>query len=280
MADSAAENEDSLAIQTPLNIASDAVEAETAVTGGAETLDVIETEDAVTARAGTSDGVEIEAAVTIRAETSDVVETEVIVTARAETSLVVEAEATSTARAETSEAIDECRPQAVPLQQSCDVSPTSLDPAPATEVPLEHVINDSLAKEAENGPITDTTLVTIRRGRKSKKEPSQPVRSSRRLQQRQSRSAEFTLNLVDSLAPVEQVTSGMNIDSDQSAEEKRAEIVPDIEQATTGREELTNADDIIEEVLKDLQQVDQGTWVFLFGSQFEIRKIQSVLDLV
>lgn len=271
MTDAAAVNEDSLATQTPVNIASDAVGVEAGVTAGSETLDVVETEEAVTARAETSYGVEIEAAVTARADTSRVVETE----------------ATIPAAAETSDAIDECRPQDILLQQSCDVNPTTLDPAPATEAPLEHVTDESLAKEAESGPIIDSTLVTVRRSRKSKKEPSQPVRSSRRLQQRQSRSSEFTLNLVDSLAPdqVEHVTSGMSTATDTSAEEEPAEIVPVVEQATTGREELTKTDSIIEEVLNDLQQaeieaVDQGMWVSLFGSQFEIRKSQSVLDLV
>jgi len=226
LADAAAVNEDSLAIQTPVNIASDAVEAEAAVTAGAET----------------SDGVETEAAVTATADTSRVVETE----------------PTIPVRAESLDAIDEWRSQGELLQQSCDVNPTSLDPAPATEAPLAHVTNDSLAKEAESGPITGTTLLTIRRSCKSKKEPSQPVRSSRRLQQRQSRSSEFALNLAHSLPPIqiEQVTSAMNIAGGTSAKGEPANFVPDVEQATTGHEQLTKTDSIIEEVLKDLQQAD------------------------
>lgn len=230
---------------------------------------------------------------TERAEISDAIETEAAVVARVESSGAIEIEVAVVGRVNTSDAIEtQCSPQDVSLQQTRDASPFKLDPVhateappsaaeapvsvteapvPVTEAPVEYLTIDSLSIEAENGPTIDTTLVTIRRGRKSKKGPSQPpLRSSRRLQQRQSSSSEFTLTMVDSLGParIEPVTCGINITKDKSGDDRPTQIVPDVQHDQLGREGLTKTNSIIEEVLIDLQQadieaVDQGMCSFL-----------------
>lgn len=225
----AAVNEDSVA--TSGNIPSDAVEAEVAVTAGAE------------------------ASVGLQLQSTDIV--------RAQTLRTVETEAIFPARAERSGAADECFPQDVLMQQPCDINPTSIGPLPATEAALEHMAVATLTKEAESDLYVETTSETTRWSCKSKNILLQPVRSSKRLQQRQSRSSDITRNLVDSVAHSIEKVARVSIARDKSLEEELVKSVPDVERSTIGREEwtgsleLTKTDNIIEGISKDLQQ-DQG----------------------
>lgn len=92
-----------------------------------------------------------------------------------------------------------------------------------------------LLKKAETDPIVKTNLLTTRNTRKSKKELSLPVRSSRRLQQRQSKSSGFTTCRINSLASdqIEVVASGTSIAEEKPSEVECCEILPDKEQAIT-----------------------------------------------
>ena len=287
IADAAAMNEEPLVIQTSPN-------TESAVDATAGSSSVIEA--TVSAMAKTSTAVETGAMTT--PSTLDPVAPRravceagclVEVATRAETSDAIEAEAAVIARADESNAIEtQCSPQDVFLHQIREASLTRLDSVPATlapaptteatalateapepaieapappvsEAPVEYLAIDSLSKEAETRPIIDTTSVTVRSGRKNKKGLSQPpVRSSRRLQQRQYCSPRFSLTMVDSLRPVEtvQVISGMNLTADNSREKEPAQIAPNVKQDQTGREELSKSNSIIEEVLRDLRQAD------------------------
>nr|XP_024386615.1 uncharacterized protein LOC112287638 isoform X2 [Physcomitrium patens] len=178
-------------------------------------------------------------AATVRAEMSNSVERE-----------AVERERVATARTISSNAIDE--------SNSHDITrPTSWDFVPGNEAP----VSESLSKEAESGSVLDTAFVTARRGRKNKKGSAQPVRSSRRHQQQQSRSTKLLQTLVDSsgTAQVEQFTSGVEVTKEMFGEEEPRKVALDFEQDATGSKELTTINSIIEEVLNDLQQEDFET---------------------
>lgn len=237
-------------------IASDAVgskrvETEAVVTAGAETSTAVETEPVDPGgveRCEPPNAFEIEAMIlgggtTVRDEPPN-----------ADGKGTVEPEGEGIGRANTSNAIDEGCPLDVPSQQACDPCPTNFDPVPVSN-PLD---TDSLGKEAESGPTVDTTFVTMRRGRKNKKGPPQPVRSSARLQQRRTKSAESMPNLFKSSGPaqVEQVTVSGEVTRDNSGEQELGEILPDVQRAANGREKITRTSDIIGEVLKDLQEED------------------------
>ncbi|KAG0627956.1 hypothetical protein M758_2G240100 [Ceratodon purpureus] len=214
-----------------------------------------------TARAEPSDEIETDTAVLLSAEVSDAIKTrcssqDVLLQPTQDASLtslnpVHETEAPAPAT-ETPAA----KAPAPALVTEAQVPPNET-PGPVAEAPVEFLTTDSLSKEAENDPAIDTTLVTIRRGRKNKKGSSQlPLRSSKRLQQRQSSSSEFTLTTMDSSGPAqtEQVAPGMNIVADKSIEEESAQIMPVVKHVQTGCDELTMTNSIIEEVLEDLQQ--------------------------
>jgi hypothetical protein len=192
---------------------------------------------------GCGDAINADSLVTPVKYVPDAVGAEAAVIAGGQTSHVADTEAMLPIRAETSEAVDECHPRDVLVQQSCDVNSSTLGCALVAEIPLEHAIETFPTKKAETDPIVKTNSLTTRSSRKSKKELSLPVRSSRRLQQRQLRSSGFTTCRIDPLASdqIEEVASGISIAEEMPSEVEPGEILPDKEQAITECNKLSNS---------------------------------------